>query len=474
MEIIIYLIAGILIGSGIGWLLAGSKTASAVQAERDTSQQRYSELEKRLAGCEATARANLQAADKTILEKNESIETIKKELEALKKDFFAGGRELATALADNRFLAEKLQTQQVEMEALNKKLTVEFENIANKILDTKTEKFTQLNRDNLKAILDPLGKNLTEFKEKVEDVYVREAKERFSLGEKVKELALLNQVISEEARNLTKALKGESKTQGRWGEVVLETILEKSGLRKEEEFFMEYQLYDAAGNPLRSEAKGRKMRPDAVVKYPDQRHVIIDAKVSLNAYVRFTEATEAAERQQELAAHVLAIKNHITDLSGKAYDDYDKALDFVMLFIPNEAAYIAAMQGDAGLWEFVYTKRILLISPTNLITSLKLIVDLWKREYQNQNARAIAERGAKLYDKLVGFVDNLEAVGKHLDNAQSKYQEAYRQLHTGNDNLITQAVKLKKMGLKTKKELGNGLLEKAEGELWETENPAGD
>ncbi|MCK5907345.1 MAG: DNA recombination protein RmuC, partial [Flavobacteriales bacterium] len=245
----------------------------------------------------------------------------------------------------------------------------------------------------------------------------------------------------------------EAKTQGNWGEMILESILEKSGLRKDEEYFMEHQLLDEDGKPLRSDSENKKMRPDAVIKYPDNRNVIIDSKVSLNAFSRYLSAPSKEEQERELQMHVSAIKNHIVSLSSKGYDDYDKALDFVMMFIPSEPAYIAAMQGDSNLWNFAYDKRILLMNPTNLITSLKLIVDLWKREYQNQNAVEIASRGAKLYDKFVGFVSNLDGVGDYLNKAQGKYSEAYKQLTTGNDNLVLQATKLKSLGLKTKKEL---------------------
>ena len=216
---------------------------------------------------------------------------------------------------------------------------------------------------------------------------------------------------------------------------------------------MEYQLKDAEGNPLKSDSENKKMRPDAVIKYPDNRSVIIDSKVSLNAFTRYLEAEDEAVQKEALAAHVAAVKNHIIGLSSRGYDDYDKALDFVMMFIPSEPAYMAALQGDPNLWNFAYDKRILFINPTNLITSLKLIVDLWKREYQNRNAQEIAERGAKLYDKFVSFVSNLEEVGKFIDKAQDAYSDSYKLLSTGNDNLVLQATKLKNLGLKTKKEL---------------------
>jgi len=339
------------------------------------------------------------------------------------------------------------------MEEMGKKFNTEFENIASKILESKSEKFTEINKTNLQSILEPLGKNISEFKTKVEEVYDKEAKERFSLGEKVKELADLNKTISEEARNLTKALKGESKTQGRWGEMILESILERSGLVKDREYFMEYQLEDELGNALRSDSENKKMRPDAVIKYPDNRSVIIDSKVSLNAFSRFSDAVDVDVQKVALAEHVQAIKNHIIALSSKGYDDYNKALDFVMMFVPSESAYMAALQGDSELWNYAYDKRILLLSPTNLITSLKLIADLWKREFQNRNAIEIADRGAKLFDKFVGFVENMKDIGAHIDKAQGKYSDAYKQLTTGNDNLVAQATKLKNLGLKPKKEL---------------------
>jgi DNA recombination protein RmuC len=235
---------------------------------------------------------------------------------------------------------------------------------------------------------------------------------------------------------------------------------------------MEHQLMDDDGKAILSESEGKKMRPDAVIKYPDNRSVIIDSKVSLNAFTRYLDSTDPDVQKSELAAHVSSIKTHIVALSTKGYDDYDKALDFVMMFIPSEPAYIAALQGDPDLWNFAYDKRILLLNPTNLITSLKLIVDLWKREYQNQNAIEIADRGAKLYDKFVGFVDNLKGVGDNLSKAQSKYDEAFKQLSTGNDNLVLQATKLKNLGLKPKKELTKDLENTAKqtGEFGEIED----
>jgi len=378
-------------------------------------------------------------------------------LDDITLDYNSLNKQLATELANNEALREKLETQKQEIEDLGRKFNIEFQNIANKILEEKTEKFTNVNKKSLEVILKPLAENIDKFKKQVEDSYNNESKERFSLGEQVKEMAKLNKIISDEARNLTTALKGESKTQGNWGEMILESILEKSGLRKNETYFTEHQLLDDDGNPLRSDSENKKMRPDVVIKYPDNRSVRIDSKVSLNAFTRYLSSSDKDEQERELQQHVTAIKNHIVTLSTKGYDDHDKALDFVMMFIPSEPAYITAMQGDSNLWNYAYDKRILLMNPTNLITSLKLIVDLWKREYQNENAIEIANRGAKLYDKFVGFVKNLEDVGTHISKAQGKYDDAYKQLSTGNDNLVLQATKLKSLGVKNKKDLPNGL-----------------
>lgn len=457
MEII-YMIIGAVLGLLIGWFIGRGQSNAALKSEMEVLLQKLNDAQRDFITLQASSSSTLEAANDKVEEKQVQIDGLKEELKSTIDSFDLCKQLLATANAKNSANEEKLGIQKKEMEEMGKKFNTEFENIANRILETKTEKFTELNKTNLKAILDPLGENIKEFKNKVNETYDKESKERFSLGERVKELAQLNQVISEEARNLTKALKGEAKTQGGWGEMILESILEKSGLRKDEEYFLEYQLEDQQGRALRSDLENKKMRPDAVIKYPDNRTVIIDSKVSLNAYTRYIETQDVKEQKTELDAHVSAVKTHIVALSARGYDDYDKSLDFVMMFIPSEPAYIAAIQGDSNLWNYAYEKRILLINPTNLIISLKLIVDLWKREYQNQNAQAIADRGAKLYDKFVGFVSNLEEIGKHIDKAQNAYTDSFKQLSTGNDNLVLQATKLKDLGLKTKKELPEQLV----------------
>lgn len=431
-----------------------------IKSEKETAQQHLQDLYNLKEETAAIA-AELNA---THLQHKELKEThlqqtdAHAQLSAQYRSLFAQNAELQ---ANNESLKQSLQNQKEEILRLQQQAAQEFQNLAQKILEEKTEKFTALNHQNLKNILEPFQEKITELRTQVGDTYDKESKERFSLSERVKELALLNQQISEDAKKLTRALKGESKTQGNWGEMILESMLEKSGLVKNREYFLEHELRDEDNKALYSEFSGKKMRPDAVVKYPDERNVIIDSKVSLTAFTELVDETDSEVYQIKLHQHLASVKNHIRQLSDKAYDDYDKSLDFVMMFIPSEPAYIAAMQADPNLWSFAYEKRILLLNPGNLITSLKLVADLWKREYQNRNAMEIAERGAKLYDKFVGFVDNLEKVGKHMDQAKNVYNDAFKQLSTGNDNLIVQTTKLKSLGIKNKKELPPTLEENA-------------
>ena len=429
--------------------LKEEKNTNASQAEI------LNQLQNELAKISAENNAqNQKIAEQAELNQKQNAEI--KDLQLEKNNLIAIKSELS---AQNENLQKLLDTQKEEIVKIQEEAKLQFENLANKILEEKTTKFTEQNQKNLKTILEPFQEKISELKNRVNEAYEKENKERFSLAEKVKELAELNQQISEDAKKLTRALKGEAKTQGNWGEMILESILEKSGLVKGREYFLEHQLTDENNKALYSEFSGKKMRPDAVVKYPDERNVIIDSKVSLTAFTELVDETDAEVYAIKLNQHLSSIKNHINQLSQKAYDDYGKSLDFVMMFIPSEPAYIAAMQADQNLWNFAYERRILLLNPSNLITSLKLIADLWKREYQSRNAMEIAERGAKLYDKFVGFVENLEKIGKNIDNAKNSYTDAYKQLSTGNDNLIIQTQKLRTLGIKNKKQLPNSLTE---------------
>ncbi len=455
--IITLVIIALILGLLVGFLYAKSTLSNQVHLEK----QKYADLDKDFASFQARTNNELENLQKQLTSKQDEVAHLVEQMGAKDKLHTAQNVQMAEKEAAIKALNEKLATLKEEVEKIGEKYAAEFKNLANEILEDKSQRFTQKNRENLEAILKPLDENIKEFKQTVSEVYDKESKERFSLGNEVKKLAELNTQMSEEARNLTMALKGDVKKQGDWGEMILENILEKSGLRKDEEYFLQTELKDEAGNPLRSDSDERKMRPDAIIRYPDSRSVIVDAKVSLNAYARYVEATDPDTQQHELNAHLAAIKNHIMSLSKKGYDDYDKSLDFVMMFVPSEPAYIAAMQGDRDLWSFAYDRRILLLSPINLITSLKLISDLWKREYQTRNAQAIADRGAALYDKFVGFVENLKDVGTKIESANNSYKEALGQLSTGRGNLVRQVDMLKELGVKPKKEIDQNLLDEA-------------
>lgn len=363
--------------------------------------------------------------------------------------------------AQNENLQNLLTIQKEEITKMQELAKSEFQNLANKILEEKTEKFTALNQNNLKTLLDPLGENLEKFKNRVNEVYENEARERFSLNNTIKLMMEQTTKISQEANNLATALKGQTKTQGDWGEMILERILEDSGLTKDREYFSQYNIKNEAGE---------NQRPDFVLKLPGNQLVIIDSKVSLNAFERMSSAKTEEERTQNLQLHIAAVKKHIDTLALKKYDDLKESLDFTIMFIPVEPAFLVAVQYDSQLWNYAYHKHIILLSPTNLIAYLKLISDVWKRADQNANALEIADRGGKLYDKFVGFVENLEKVGKNIDLAKNSYNEAFKQLKTGKDNLVIQTQKLKELGAKNRKSIPSTLLENSDQEIESEEN----
>jgi DNA recombination protein RmuC len=364
-------------------------------------------------------------------------------------------RQVATLTSEKNRLIEDLKTKQLAIEESEEKLRTAFKNLANEILEEKTQKFTEQNRTKLEEILKPLGEKIMQaLRKKVDEAYHNESKERFSLVNEIKRLAELNQQISQEASNLTQALKGQAKTRGNWGEIILESILEKSGLVKDREYFVQQSF---------TNAEGKRLQPDVIISYPGERSVIIDSKVSLNAYERYSSSEIKEEQDMALREHLQAIRNHINDLSSKNYQDlYQiKSLDFVMMFLPIEPAYMLAIQSDPNLWNFAYERRILLISPTNLIASLKMIANLWRVEYQNKNAVEIARQSGELFDKFKGFVDDLEDIGKKLTATRSSYDDAMNKLSSGKGNLIRRAEKLKELGVKPEKKLPQNLLDKA-------------
>lgn len=354
--------------------------------------------------------------------------------------------------AKNENLQLLLDSQKEEIAKMQEAAKNEFKNLANEILEENSKKFSNANKENLDLLLKPLGENLESFKKRVNEVYENEARERFSLNNTIKLMMEQTGKISQEANNLAAALKGQTKTQGDWGEMILERILEDSGLTNGREYFTQQNIKNE---------NGENQRPDFILKLPGNQLVIIDSKVSLNAYERMNSAENEEDRQKNLQLHIGAVKKHIDTLSQKRYDDLKESLDFTIMFIPVEPAFLVAVQNDSQLWNYAYHKHIILLSPTNLIAYLKLISDVWKRADQNQNAEEIARQAGALYDKFEGFVTDLLKIGKKMDDAKNDYENAMRKLSTGRGNLVGSVQKLKNMGANTKKSLPDALLERA-------------
>jgi DNA recombination protein RmuC len=364
-------------------------------------------------------------------------------------------RQVAGLGTENKRLIEDLQSKQAAIEASEEKLRVAFKNLANEILEEKTQKFTEQNRIKLEEILKPLGEKIREFEKKVDETYDKESKQRFSLEKEIRILAEMNQQISEDAKNLTHALRLDPKKQGNWGELVLDKVLESSGLVKGQEYIREFST--------RSD-EGDKYRPDVIINLPDNKHIIIDSKVSLNAYTEFVNTEDATEKDKFLKLHLLSIHNHIKLLGEKGYqmlDAFDTP-DYVLLFMPIESAFSLALQNDADLFSYAWDRNVVIVSPTTLLATLRTIASIWKHEKQTQNAIEIARQGGLLYDKFVSFLADLEKVGNQLDTVKKTYDEAHKKLSSGGGNLIGKVEKLKELGARTAKSLPKNLLDKAE------------
>ncbi|EAR61904.1 DNA recombination protein RmuC [Neptuniibacter caesariensis] len=358
--------------------------------------------------------------------------------------------ELETRLeAEREAHADKLKT----LEQAREQLREEFQNVANRIFDEKSKQFRDSNQENLGQLLNPLKDQLGDFKRKVEDVYDKEAKDRRALHEQINHLRDLNQQMSEDAINLTKALKGDSKAQGNWGEVILERALEESGLRKGYEFELQVAVTE----------EGQRYLPDAVIHLPDGKDIIVDSKVSLTAYERYCAAEDPAEKARFLREHLLSVRGHIKGLSEKAYQGLSdiRSLDFVLLFIPIEGAFLLALEKEPALFKEAFDRNIMLVSPATLMVTLRTIHNIWRYEHQNQNAQEIAKRGGELHDKFVGFLESLDDIGRNLDRTQQAFDTAHKRLASGRGNLVSQVAMLQKLGAEGKKQISKELVDRA-------------
>jgi DNA recombination protein RmuC len=360
-------------------------------------------------------------------------------------------------------LEEKLSTQKEQVEQLQQKFTTEFKNLANDILEDKSKRFTEQNKVNINEILNPLSEKIKNFEKKVEDVYLNDTKERAGLSEQIKMLHELNQQMSKDANNLTKALKGDAKTQGNWGEFILERVLEKSGLVKGQEYSVQESITDD---------EGKRQQPDILIYLPENKCIIIDSKVSLTGYEKYCSADDDAIRGAALKEHISSIKKHITNLSAKNYQNMYgiKSLDFVLLFMPVEPAFSLAVQNDMGLFNDAFERNIVIVSPSTLLATLRTIASIWRQENQNRNALEIARQSGALYDKFQNMVADLLEVGKKLHSVQDNYDDVMKKLYTGKGNLITSVEKIKRLGAKTTKSLPHGMIDKVD-ETEEVEVP---
>ncbi len=448
MEIVFIIIFGacFIVGFVMLYLRMGKPGNEPAVAQLEQVKQVVDSLNKEKSGLEERARMLQGQLDQSLMQIRDKDAAI-----------LGLNNQLTASITEYNNLVKKLDEQKADLENLQDKFRLEFKNLANEILEEKTQKFTEQNKLKLDEILKPLGEKIRDFEKKVEETYDKESKQRFSLEREIKNLTDLNQQISKEANNLTNALKGQAKTRGNWGEIILESILEKSGLTLDREFFIQ-QSY--------TNEHGKRLQPDVIVAYPGERNVVIDSKVSLLAYERY--ASSETKEEQDLAArdHLLSVRNHITDLSSKNYQDIYalKSLDFVMLFMPIEPAYMLAMQYDPNLWNWAYDRRILLISPTNLIAALRMIANLWRVEYQNKNAMEIARQSGDLYDKFASFLEDLQEIGSKLEATRKVYDASMNKLSTGKGNLIRRIETIKSLGAKAGKEIPRSMLDRSEEE----------
>lgn len=447
ISLIIGLVVGIIISFFFTKVLMKNKNELVTEKMENDNNNRVLELEKEKSQLEErVTRINEMEVQTSKL--NEDLELKRNEATEFEKRIV----ELETSLEKERKATiEKLKL----LEESKKELKNEFENLSNKILEEKSKKFTETNKENINGILSPLKEEFEKFRNKVDEVYINDTKDRTALKTQIEGLRDLNEKLGKDALNLTNALKGDSQKQGAWGEVILERVLEESGLHKGREYETQLSFNDE---------EGKRKRPDAIVHLPNNKDVIIDSKVSIVAYQNYHKSDRDAEREQFLKEHLNSIKTHVKGLSLKNYADIEeiKTLDYVLMFIPIESAFMLAMENDPELFSNAFEKNIVIVTPSTLLVTLKTIQNIWRYEKQNKHAQEIAKNAGNLHDKFVNFTDSLIEIGTSLNRASKSYDTALNRLKTGKGNLISQAQKIKELGIKSKKELSANLLDTSE------------
>jgi DNA recombination protein RmuC len=427
-------VVGLIFGLGIGYWISSLAGAKATEAREKTFDVEKQNFQDQIRGLEA----DLKSVQEKATEVQEHRTTLEKRVSVL----------------ETTLNSERLQSQE-KLSLLNEAkdlLKIQFENLATQIFEKNSEKFANQSKANLDNVINPFKEKLTEFHKTVRDTHEKGSIERSLLEKQLNDLKTMNQRLSDEAENLTQALKGESKTRGIWGEMVLERILEESGLRKGVEYETQVSLKDEEGS---------RYVPDVIIRLPEEKDVVIDSKVSLNAWERTYSSDSEEGRKKALKDHLLSIRTHVKQLSEKNYQDLEaiRTLDYVLMFVPIETAFLAAMEQDPGLFDEAFKKRIVIVTPSTLMVTLKTIQNIWRYEQQNQNAKEIARQAGDLYDKFVGFVDSMDAVGTSITKAGSTWEKAFSQLKHGRGNLVVRAQKLKALGVITKKNLSAELVE---------------
>ncbi|WP_438967118.1 DNA recombination protein RmuC [Flavobacterium sp.] len=442
--LIITFIIALVIGIFIGKLLFKAQS----QSEKSGLEEKVNGLNGQIEQLKNQLVSDKNQFEKALFQSNNEKEIIRTEKEVL-------AIQLSKKEVDFDNLLERNKEQKEEVNQLQEKFTKEFENLANKILDEKTNKFTEQNKENMKNILSPLQDKIQLFEKKVEDTHKESIDYHAALRQQIVGLREMNEQMSKETINLTKALKGDSKMQGNWGELVLERVLEKSGLEKGRE----YEVQQSFTNE-----EGTRILPDVIINLPDGKKMVVDSKVSLTAYERFVNEENEKEKELFLKEHTLSIKRHVEQLSAKNYQDIYQmeSPDFVLLFIPIEPAFALAINSDNSLYNKAFEKNIVIVTPTTLLATLRTIDSMWTNQKQQENALEIARQAGALYDKFEGFVNDLVKIGKKMDEAKSEYGNAMNKLVEGKGNLVTSVEKLKKMGAKAKKSLPESILKRSE------------